>query len=413
MRDGGSDDRPAVFFDGPEDFRAWLEEHHESVDELWMGLNKKHVADRGLTWEQAVPEALCFGWIDSKVQRTDEDSVRQRWTPRRSTSVWSTVNLDLVERLAAEGRMRPMGLAAHALRKPERSGIYAYEQGGALVLPDPYAALLASNPAVAAFWAECTESYRKVCTSWVTSAKQTATNDKRMAQLVELCAAGQVIPSQRYGTEPAWLRRAGAAAAEATSGREVRSHCRVSRPTSRPKLVDVAWFSRKDKDAVVDSDEERPGSAAPEGEDTDLPEYDPCVPLRPRINAVGDEEQQRIDAGLAALAAEGVDVDDLASLGARYDAALAAWHKTSKRHREDDAVVTERFAIGIGEHLSRHTDLHWSLVRDAFGTDLAVASGRDEFVVVPTNLVTARWFNGERGWLPGVVGHLVHVRASH
>ncbi len=177
-------------------------------------------------------------------------------------------------------------------------------------------------------------------------------------------------------------------------------------------MSDVAWFSRKDKGAVDDRDEQRPGSAAPEGADADLPEYDPGVPLRPRINPVGDEEQQRIAAGLAALAAEGVDVDDLASLGAAYDAALAAWHATSKRHREDDAVVTERFAIGIGEHLARHTDLGWSLVRDAFGTDLAVAGGRDEFVVVPSNLLTARWFNGESGWLPGVVGHLVRVRAS-
>lgn len=215
MREGGSEERPAVFFDGPEDFRAWLEEHHESADELWMGLNKKHVPERGLTWEQAVPEALCFGWIDSKAQRIDDDAVRQRWTPRRSTSVWSTVNLDLVERLTREGRMRPMGVAAHALRKPERSGIYAYEQGGALVLPEAYAAMLQANPAAAAFWEVATESYRKVCTSWVTSAKQTATNDRRMAQLVEDSAAGRMIPSQRYGATPAWLRRAAAAAAAA------------------------------------------------------------------------------------------------------------------------------------------------------------------------------------------------------
>lgn len=177
-------------------------------------------------------------------------------------------------------------------------------------------------------------------------------------------------------------------------------------------MGDVAWFSRKDKDAVDDNDEERPGSAATEEADPDLPEFDPGVPLRPRINAIRDEEQHRIDAGLSALSAEGVDVDDLGSLGAAYDAALAAWHGTSKRHREEDAVVTERFAIGIGEHLARHTDLRWSLVRDAFGTDLAVAGGRDEFVVVPANLVTARWFNGESGWLPGVVGHLVRVRAT-
>lgn len=172
----------------------------------------------------------------------------------------------------------------------------------------------------------------------------------------------------------------------------------------------MAWFSRKDKDDV--EDDARPGVATPEGADPDAPEFDAQVPLRPRISAVSDGEQRRIDAGLAALAAEGIDVDDLGSLGAAYDAALAAWHQTSKRHREDGGIVTERFAIGIGEHLSRTTDLRWSLVRDAFGTDLAVAGGKDDFVVVPSNLVTLRWLNAESGWVPGVVGHLVRVRAS-
>lgn len=176
----------------------------------------------------------------------------------------------------------------------------------------------------------------------------------------------------------------------------------------------MAWFSRKEKDAVGDAGRPGPAEAedAAEDADPDLPEFDPGVPLRPRLNAVPEQEQQRIAAALAALEAEGVDVDDLDSLGAAYDAALAAWHATPKRRREDDAAVTERFAIGIGEHLARHTDLDWSLVRDAFGTDLAVAGGRDDFVVVPANLVTSRWLNGETGWLPGVVAHLVRVRAS-
>jgi len=212
-RPGGTPERPALFFDTPEDFRAWLEQHHETVTELWMGLNKKHVPDRGLTWEQAVPEALCFGWIDSVAQRVNDDAVRQRWTPRKATSTWSKVNLALVERLTAEGRMRPMGLAAHARRRPERQGIYAYEQDGVLVLPPAYAALLAADPAAAAFWAEASPSYRKVAISWVSSARQQATNDRRIIQLIEDSAAGRLIPSQRYGEPPKWVSRAAAAAA--------------------------------------------------------------------------------------------------------------------------------------------------------------------------------------------------------
>jgi uncharacterized protein YdeI (YjbR/CyaY-like superfamily) len=214
-RPGGTPERPALYFDGPEDFRAWLEEHHATAPELWMGLNNRDVPDRGITWAQAVPEALCFGWIDSKAERVDERSRRQRWTPRRRTSTWSRVNLDLVERLTAAGRMHPAGIAAWEARREDRQAIYSYEQAGELVLPERYAASLAADPAARAFWAETTPGYRKICISWVTSAKQPATNDARMTTLVADCAAGRLIPSQRYGAVPTWVARAAAAAAAA------------------------------------------------------------------------------------------------------------------------------------------------------------------------------------------------------
>ena len=213
-RSSGTPERPATFFSGPEEFRAWLEQHHESATELWMGLYKKHVPDRGLTWEQAVPEALCFGWIDSVAQRIDEDAVRQRWTPRKPGSTWSTVNVAHVERLTAEGRMRPAGLAAYERRRPERTGVYAYETRD-LALSGEQAARLAADPRAAAFWDAATASYRKIAVSWVLTAKREETRERRMAQLVEDCAAGRLIPSQRYGTVPAWAERAAAAARQA------------------------------------------------------------------------------------------------------------------------------------------------------------------------------------------------------
>ncbi len=207
MHLGGSDERPATFFDDAAEFRAWLAENHAEADELWMGFYKKHVEPRGLTWEDAVPEALCFGWIDSRVERIDEDAVRQRWTPRRSSSVWSQINIDLVARLTAEGRMQPAGLAAFEKRKPERSAIYAYETAEQ-ELPDDYARLLADNDRAARFWDAATPSYRRHAKAWVLSAKQAATRDRRMAQLVADCAAGQLIKTQRYGKEPTWVARA-------------------------------------------------------------------------------------------------------------------------------------------------------------------------------------------------------------
>ncbi|MEP6629216.1 MAG: DUF3806 domain-containing protein, partial [Lapillicoccus sp.] len=142
----------------------------------------------------------------------------------------------------------------------------------------------------------------------------------------------------------------------------------------------MAWFSRKDRPSA-----ER--DVAPDAADESSAE----PPLRPVIERLGVEEQQRLAAGRAALERAGIDVGDLPVLGAAYDAALAAWQTARKGEREDERDLVERFAIGIGEHLHRHTDLSWSRVTDAFGTDLAVAGGKDEFVVVPGNLVAARW----------------------
>ena len=211
---GGTPERPATFFDGPEDFRAWLEEHHASADELWMGLRKKHVEDQGLTWAEAVPEALCFGWIDSVSQRIDDDARRQRWTPRRRGSIWSAVNVAHVERLMAEGRMRPAGLAAYDARTETRTGVYSFERDDQRLAPEQEQRLR-DDPAAWAFWQEATPSYRKQVTSWVVSAKREDTRERRLQQLVDDCAAGRLVPPQRYGDPPAWLARAGAAAADA------------------------------------------------------------------------------------------------------------------------------------------------------------------------------------------------------
>ncbi|HWJ10234.1 MAG TPA: YdeI/OmpD-associated family protein [Nocardioides sp.] len=211
---GGSEERPARFFADEAEFEAWLARHHDTETELWMGILKKHVPERGLTWERAVPVALCWGWIDSVAQRIDQDAVRQRWTPRKRTSNWSKVNLDLVERLRAEGRMQPSGLAIWEARRKDPAP-YTHEVDGEIVLPEQYAAQLAASPAATAFLQASTRTYRRICMNWVLTAKQEATRDRRMAQLVECSAAGALIPSQRYGDIPKWVERAAAAARDA------------------------------------------------------------------------------------------------------------------------------------------------------------------------------------------------------
>ena len=197
-----------TFFESPEEFRAWLAANHETASELWMGLRKKHTHPRGLTWADAVPEALCYGWIDSVVHSLGPDAVRQRWTPRRPGSVWSKVNVALVEQLEAAGRMQPAGRAAYERGRADRTGIYAYDQADSGSFPAAYAARLAAVPAADAFWARATASYRKQSIHWVLSAKQQPTRDRRMDQLIDSCAAYLPIPAMRYGEEPAWMRKA-------------------------------------------------------------------------------------------------------------------------------------------------------------------------------------------------------------
>ena len=214
---GGTPERPALFFSGPEEFRGWLEANHASETELWMGLFKKHVPERGLTWEQAVPEALCFGWIDSVSQRIDDDARRQRWTPRKPGSNWSAINIALVEKLTAEGRMHPAGIAAFERRREDRSGVYSFENP-VRELPPAYAEKLAADAAASAFWDAATATYRRQVVHWVLTAKQEATRERRLAQLIEDSAAGRLVSFQRYGETPKWVERAAAAARAAASG---------------------------------------------------------------------------------------------------------------------------------------------------------------------------------------------------
>ena len=214
---GGTPERPAIFFKDAAEFGRWLAAHHDTETELWMGFYKKGHPQAGLTWEAAVREALCWGWIDSMAQGIDEHTRRQRWTPRKASSNWSTININAVAELTAEGRMQPAGLAAFERRRQDRSGVYAYENGER-ELPSRYLAQLAADPAATAFWEVATPSYRKLAVSWVVTAKQEKTRDARMAQLVDDCAAGRMIPTQRYGVEPKWVQRAAAAAEAARLG---------------------------------------------------------------------------------------------------------------------------------------------------------------------------------------------------
>jgi uncharacterized protein YdeI (YjbR/CyaY-like superfamily) len=191
-----------TYFDGPDALRRWLEEHHETATELWVGYHRKSTGRPSLTWPEAVDEALCFGWIDGVRYSVDEERFTQRFSPRTRKSTWSAVNIAKARELIAEGRMRPAGLAAFEARADERTAIYSYEQRHAAVLaPDEEATFRANGPAWAWFRSKA-PSYRQAAVWWVVSAKRPETRARRLATLIEDSAAGNLV-------RPLTPRRAG------------------------------------------------------------------------------------------------------------------------------------------------------------------------------------------------------------
>jgi uncharacterized protein YdeI (YjbR/CyaY-like superfamily) len=181
------------FFRTPAAFRAWLEANHERANELLLDFHKKGSGRPSITWPESVDEALCYGWIDGVRRSIDESSYSIRFTPRKPRSIWSNVNVAKVESLIHQGRMMPSGLAAYALRDPERSGIYAFERETAS-FDDEGEQLFRSDRLAWSFFQLQAPSYRRVATYWVTSAKRAETRARRLASLIECSGRGKRLP---------------------------------------------------------------------------------------------------------------------------------------------------------------------------------------------------------------------------
>lgn len=192
----------AQFFATPEELRDWFEVNHETATELWLGSYKKATGKPSVSLVAAVDEALCVGWIDSILFSLDAERSAQRFTPRRKGSIWSAVNVANVARLTAEGRMKPAGIAAFEARRPDRTGVYAFEQAGMPTLSDEEEARFRADAAAWAWFSAKSESFRKQALHWVTSAKRPETRARRLATLIEDSAAGRAVgPMRRPGDD--------------------------------------------------------------------------------------------------------------------------------------------------------------------------------------------------------------------
>jgi uncharacterized protein YdeI (YjbR/CyaY-like superfamily) len=182
-----------IFFATAEELGAWLEEHHETADELWVGLYKKSSGKPSVTWPEVVEQALRFGWIDGVRRSIDGESYANRLTPRRRGSNWSRINVAKVEELKERGLMTPAGLRAYEARDPERTGVYSFERERAQLSPELEERFRA-NAAAWEWFQSRPPGYRRTAIAWVTSAKRDETRLRRLQELIESSAEGRKIP---------------------------------------------------------------------------------------------------------------------------------------------------------------------------------------------------------------------------
>jgi uncharacterized protein YdeI (YjbR/CyaY-like superfamily) len=183
----------ATYFTGPAEFREWLHANHATATELLVGFHKQHTGRPTLTWPESVAEALCYGWIDGVRRRVDDERYTIRFTPRQATSIWSSVNVALMETLIAEGRARPAGVRAFERRREAKSAIYAYEQRQTAELEPAMEREFRANRAAWRFFESTAPSYRRIVLWWIVSAKRPETRAKRLAELIARCAEGRKI----------------------------------------------------------------------------------------------------------------------------------------------------------------------------------------------------------------------------
>ena len=179
-------------FESPTAFRTWLDAHHETSAELWIGFYRKGVAKEAMTYTEAVEEALCYGWIDGQARRISDEVWSNRFTPRRRGSNWSAVNLKRVAGLIADGRMHPSGVRAYEERDRTKDATYSYERPAAELPPD-WTARFRDNAVAWEQWMAETPSYRRTATYWVMSAKRPETRARRFETLVTDSAEGRRV----------------------------------------------------------------------------------------------------------------------------------------------------------------------------------------------------------------------------
>ena len=177
--------------------REWLSANHATSPGVWLALTKKGGTVTTLTWQQAVDEALCFGWIDGQARKRDQETSWIRFTPRRTRSSWSQRNVSHVARLEAQGRMLPPGRAAVEAAKADGRWAAAYAPPSEAETPADLLAAIAANPAAQAMFDVLTKTNRFALIHRLNAVKQAHTRERKIVEFVAMLARHETIYPQR------------------------------------------------------------------------------------------------------------------------------------------------------------------------------------------------------------------------
>lgn len=183
-------------------WRKWLEKNHASAKGVWLEYFKKSSGKPSVTVEEAVEEALCFGWIDSKMKPIDAERFRQVFTPRKTKSIWSKINKARVAKLIKAGLMTPAGL--ERVKASKRDGSWnRLDAVEALVMPEDFRTALRANPTAEKNFTAFNDSAKKIILWWIVSAKRPETREKRIRETVALAEKNVKAGLARRGEPPA------------------------------------------------------------------------------------------------------------------------------------------------------------------------------------------------------------------
>lgn len=172
-----------VFLKSLNELHKWFQKNHNKASEIWIGFYKVSSGKKGVSYKEAVDEALCFGWIDGIRKNIDEERYANRFTPRRKNSIWSNVNTKRINELIKEGKVQPAGLEAFEKRVEEKAGVYSFEQGSQKLSPTLEKKFKANKKAWKYFISRA-PGYQRISIHWVMSAKQEATRLRRLENLI-------------------------------------------------------------------------------------------------------------------------------------------------------------------------------------------------------------------------------------